>query len=292
MREAKACAKFILSGEHSIVYHGGGVVFPIEDLQIQLSIEDNQTDNKVLVNDTDVTIFSLPTMYKVFQAMDIYPSNNIHVTIKSNIPIGMGLGSSAAFCTALARAFNPDASDEKIALIAMAGETVIHGSSSGIDPFATTIAKPIYFTSDDKSWRDVNLKQFREENLCFALISTNLAHTTKNVIEQCQLSQNALSKEVWMQHMEQLSMLAQKSLSTLESNPSLLGSVMNDIQKSLRTVRVSNTAIEEKIDFMMSQGALGAKLTGAGCGGYVLGLFRKEQFENSELIKHNPIVFS
>ena len=291
MKQAHAYAKFTLSGEHSLIYQGGGIALPLKTRQLKLQLIENTAKDTVILNGLDTSSLSLPTVYNLFQAMELDPQTPFSLEINSDIPIGMGLGSSAAFCTALARAFHPNSSADDIAKLAHKGEHVIHGVSSGFDPHACAIAEPLYFSAENSTWRALSLEQFREENLCFVLLSTNLAHTTKKVISKTQQVQATLNDKLWQQHIEQLANYAHRSISLLENSPTLLGPLMTDIQSLLRAIGVSNRALEEKIEHLTSLGALGAKLTGAGCGGYVVGLFRKEQLQKTDIQTLNPIIF-
>lgn len=63
----------------------------------------------------------------------------LNVTVKSDIPIGAGLGSSAALCTAFAAALcllKYETLDENVLFeMAMVGEKLLHGRASGLDHY-------------------------------------------------------------------------------------------------------------------------------------------------------------
>src|SRR2546428_14000833 len=65
--------------------------------------------------------------------------------MQSEIPLGSGLGSSAAFGVALARAFKPGCSPDEAAALAMRIESVLHGAPSGVDPMACAREGVIFF---------------------------------------------------------------------------------------------------------------------------------------------------
>src|SRR5207253_1321730 len=61
------------------------------------------------------------------------------------IPLGAGLGSSAALGVALARAFQPDCAPAQAMRLAMHLERVLHGAPSGVDPAACAYGGMIAF---------------------------------------------------------------------------------------------------------------------------------------------------
>src|SRR5699024_12398234 len=68
--------------------------------------------------------------------------------------------------------------------------------------------------------------------------------------------------------------LAKNSLE--ESSKHLLGKVLDEAQKELESLGVSNTSLNRLIHSAKKEGALGAKLTGGGNGGCIIALARNE----------------
>ena len=66
--------------------------------------------------------------------------------VESEIPLGSGLGSSAALGVALARAFRPGCAPEEAARLAMHLERAVHGKPSGVDPAVCAHGGVIFFT--------------------------------------------------------------------------------------------------------------------------------------------------
>src|SRR5699024_11361858 len=61
-----------------------------------------------------------------------------------------------------------------------------------------------------------------------------------------------------------------------KSGKQLLGSLLNEAQKELRDLGVSDTGLNKLIEYSLSEGALGAKLTGGGNGGCIIALAESE----------------
>src|SRR5699024_10355250 len=61
-----------------------------------------------------------------------------------------------------------------------------------------------------------------------------------------------------------------------KSSKQLLGFVLNEAQKELEAIGVSNASLNRLIYFARQEGALGAKLTGGGNGGCIIALAKNE----------------
>src|SRR5699024_3050741 len=61
-----------------------------------------------------------------------------------------------------------------------------------------------------------------------------------------------------------------------KSSKQMLGRLLNEAQKELETIGVSDESLNRLIQFAREQGALGAKLTGGGKGGCIIALAKNE----------------
>lgn len=109
---------------------------------------------------------------------------NIDVRVESEIPMGCGLGSSAALCVACLRAFLEYAyghglldrwSLHDMCHEARLLERIFHGNPSGIDTTASLVEKPIVFCSG--AWQPAAL----DERVGFMVVNTNVTRTTREV---------------------------------------------------------------------------------------------------------------
>ena len=100
MVKVSAPGKIILSGEHSVVY-GKPAVLAAVDLRLTLSLKETTGKDKIFSPEPDGLI-----KYGVEKLKDYYGwKSPLQVEVDSEIPIGCGMGSSAALSTALSGAF-------------------------------------------------------------------------------------------------------------------------------------------------------------------------------------------
>ncbi len=174
----KAPSKVILSGEHSVVYgkpclvtavdlFASCGVLPSQSNRINLNLEDLKQKatstlcylrelkerllenyqaclngrlsiRKVLKKPTELFQFALITLIDTFQ-MEL--ERGFFLNIKSDIPIGCGMGSSAAtlisFIKAIAGFFGVDLKRDWLAKLCVEVEKLQHGHSSGVDAYVS-----------------------------------------------------------------------------------------------------------------------------------------------------------
>jgi mevalonate kinase len=194
----------------------------------------------------------------------------IKITYGGTLLAGSGVGASAASCVSLARAINATfdlgLSIEEINHIGWEGEFAYHGIPSGIDNTASTYGGLLVYrvVDDEKSFERIEV----ERPIRVVLANSGVtADTTKIVFEErCRMITE-----------QSLAMRAALEASDLETVGALLTanhSILIDMGLSHeKLVYLCNRAVE--------LGALGAKLTGGGRGGYMLALTPEEDAQNT-----------
>ncbi|HEX7818760.1 MAG TPA: hypothetical protein VF419_05230, partial [Nitrososphaeraceae archaeon] len=155
---ASAPGKIILFGEHFVVYDKPAILASLNRrIYVKATTKHYATDNKIIINNE---IFGSKTYpMSIFKEVDghiineqYYPvlfimkkilgknefNESLELTFRSDIPYGIGLGSSAASAVAavaaLSRLFNnKKIEDKKILKLAIEAEKLVHTKSSGAD---------------------------------------------------------------------------------------------------------------------------------------------------------------
>jgi mevalonate kinase len=271
----RACGKVILLGEHAVVYGVPAIAVGIDRgararatiapgpsrLHVRgwdIDVDETETDEdlgRAFGALLDVVRTSLPSL----------PS--LLVEVEADLPPGAGLGCSAAMGVAIARAVDPQVSDEAVQESAMAWERVFHGNPSGVDAAVAARGGCVFFR------RGEALESMRARgtlHLCIG--STGTASSTKRMVDAvAQL--RARRPEVVEASFEAVRSLVHSArLAMVAGDRFALGRLMDLNQTLLSALFVSTPDIERMCAVARSAGALGAKLTGAGGGGSVVAL--------------------
>lgn len=271
-------SKIILIGEHAVVYGKPAIALPFPTLNVTTIIE--ETGEPVHVK----TAFYTGPLHKVPEKMKGIvvcmkeavkelgeKLTGFSVKIHSNIPLGRGLGSSAAIAISIVRAlfryFGKELPRETLMRLVHIAETYAHGNPSGIDMEAASSANPIWFQKG-KETETVKL------GATFYLIvaDTGQIGDTKAAVESIRNKyEEAPEKtESSLQLLEEYTYQVRDAL--LNGDIPLVGTLLNLAQEELAKLGVSNETIEHLVIEARKAGAYGAKLTGGGRGGCIIAL--------------------
>jgi mevalonate kinase len=180
---------------------------------------------------------------------------------------------------ALSETFNLNLNDEKINEAAYEGEKAYHGTPSGIDNTASTYGGLIWFVRNLGAGKNtMNLLQSPRKMLIVIANSGITASTTEVVADVRQLREEDPEKiEKIFGEYRKLAEAAKKAL--LKGDISTIGDLMNQNHKMLQQITVSGEINDELVEIALENGAIGAKLTGTGRGGLVIGLAENEEIQ-------------
>lgn len=245
------------------------VVITLNDYNIQESISVGQ-QNPTYIQPQHQEL--LPIWRILSSMINTYGLHEGFTTeIWSDIPIGVGLGSSAAIAVATVAALNNlfelDLGPGEISQHAFEGEKITHATPSGIDNTISTYGGAILYKKGK-----INRIEIPQE-IPLLIINTGIARETKTQVNQVAnlYKEHPSIIKPLFQAIDAISVKAENGL-RLKKLP-LLGQLLNFNQQLLRILGVSTKEIDSLIDLALSNGALGAKITGAGGGGCILALF-------------------
>jgi mevalonate kinase len=202
----------------------------------------------------------------------------LNVDINSTVPVGAGLGSSAAVLAATTAAvgclLDLKLSKEDIFRTTCEGEKTVHGTPSGVDPAISTFGGALMFQMDT-GFKPLDAKM----DIPFVVGDTGVERSTRVQVEKVR---NMIEK--YPQIAEPMMRAAREIVSRAieafkENDLETLGSLMNINHALLYGIGVSDESLEWLTNAARKAGALGAKLTGAGGGGCMIALSRDERLE-------------
>jgi hydroxymethylglutaryl-CoA reductase len=201
------------------------------------------------------------------------PDSDFSIHLHSRLPRAMGLGSSAAFAVAiaraLARAYGLQAGDDRVNQIAFQCEKLAHGTPSGVDNTLACYGRPVLFHRDAKT--HINELSLPAAPPVVVAYGEQAGLTRQQVAGvRARRKQSPLAYERLFDEMDALCLAATDALQASDYDG--LGACMNIGQGLLNAIEVSTPELEYMVSVARRAGALGAKLTGAGGGGSIVAL--------------------
>ncbi len=198
------------------------------------------------------------------------------VSLRSNIPIGYGLGSSGALCAAVydRYALKKTASVEELISIFGLMEAKFHGRASGADALVSYLDKAVYKTDQGLMLGQDGLLS---EKWTFFLLDSQQSRSTKAYVE-------TYLNSIRLEAAELEGLVRELLEAILEGKESLIGLFFSKISKVQYTL--FGAMIPDHIKKIWATGLEGdqfyLKLCGAGGGGYFLGLCKNDLMIHSE----------
>ena len=325
-----------LLGEH--LDYNGGAVLPLQiDKCVKIYLSDNNTNEKIVIKSKqyDEKIIINHNLAKqenwsdfVVGACKIISDkfgikiSSINFVIDSDLPIGIGLSSSAAITVATLRAlitkYNIEISNEELVSLALRVESDFVNVGGGMmDQFTS-----IYGSTSEILYLDTATNDFElitlNENYKFLIIDSGesriLANSEfnsrkilcENVANKlslnylCELSDldEKLTKKLTVEEIKIAKHVVYENIrvhkgkkSLLSNNYDLFGKLMTESHMSLKNnYEVSTAKLDTLVNLCNSFGALGSKLTGAGFGGAIVSLIKNDLVDDLKkyIIKNYP----
>ncbi|HLO30804.1 MAG TPA: mevalonate kinase [Anaerolineales bacterium] len=200
--------------------------------------------------------------------------NPIKITVAGNLLAGSGVGASAASCVSLARAlnveFNLGFSIEEINRVAWQGEFPYHGIASGVDNTASTYGGLLRFWLKDgkQNFEQIETPSSFEIVLANSGITANTAALDEFI--EVQKKENA---QLFRSRLNTIISQGSDMKKALEAGDlDTVGKIMTENHELLIDMEMSHEILDYLCKVAIENGALGAKVTGGGRGGYMVAL--------------------
>lgn len=273
-----AHGKLILVGEHAVVYDRPAIAIPFPIIEVKATIEEISGSIMIESEFFHGPIHRMPEKLQgiavcILETLTALnkPRTGLLIRLKSTIPLGRGLGSSAAIAIALVRSlytfYGKEVRQTELMALVHLAEIHAHGNPSGIDMAAASSEFPIWF---QKGKNPKPLQIGAPLHLVVA-DSGRIGDTHAAVTS---VRQQYILKPTRIQgSLDRLGWLTNDARAALSiGNMEFLGKLLNFAQDELIELGVSDTGINRLVDVARKAGALGAKLTGGGKGGCVLAI--------------------
>jgi mevalonate kinase len=273
-----AYGKWILAGEHTVLRGGAALVFPFKAKSMILEYVEN---NKELTTEfsglhgSELQLLFWGVLEKAVELLK-RPRQQFtgHMKITSSLPIGAGLGASAALCVALGKwcLSKEWIVESELHEFSRALENLFHGESSGVDIAAAIACHPIRFSMEKKGQE----MSCRWKPNWYLSYSGQRGMTSECVakVKELRVRNRELSEEI-DQDMRESVALAEKSLAMSESEGTKhLVDAINTARSCFERWGLVSGKLSGHIQMLLEKGAWTAKPTGSGDGGFVISLWR------------------
>jgi len=277
-----AHSKLILIGEHAVVHGQPAIAIPFPLIGVETVIEHVPGSVKI-----DSTFYHGPLHLApdslrgivncIEETLDYLniPCKDLLIRINSSIPPGKGLGSSASVAISVIRSLfdfaDRECTEEELLNLANVAETYAHGAPSGIDTLTITSKSPVWYEKEHPiDYIDLG------EDLHFIVADSGRVGDTRTSVESVARLLKSVPKRIHRK-IERIGELTHQAKHALEkASKHFLGQLLNEAQKELESLGVSDAGLNKLIFFARKEGALGAKLTGGGNGGCIIALAQNE----------------
>ncbi len=282
--EHQAPGKLILFGEHATVYGHPGIATPI-DIGMRIRVSHDPEGPRLIrpqfkqyfgESEPEGSFEILSRAVQTGLAIYNLEKEPIALEVASDLPVGMGLGSSAAFsagvCRALRRYAGHEGLESENSLFddVQKLESIFHGTPSGMDA-ATVLADGVLWfrKGPPREIRPIRIPTPPSGLIC-------IVEPGASTLEQVRMVRQTLATDPQRVQglLDEIGRVVVKAGSLLGSGDLVeVGELMNRNHELLSQLGVSTEKLDQAVALLQKQGdVLGAKLTGAGGGGAVIAL--------------------
>ncbi len=272
-------AKCILAGEHSVLRGHKALVYPVHckalNAKLLLSDENLQIEfNGPYANELQLVLWSV--IEEALKKLNKKRENlKGQLTVDSNIPLGTGLGASAALCVCVAKLFNQYGwvGDSDLFSFSRNLEDLFHGKSSGVDIAAALSEGGIEFKDSKLSPFPFAWKPKLYLSYCGQRgVTSECVKKVAELFKADPYKANTIDQQ--MSEAVELIELSLKEKSDSSLNQLVEG--FNKANNCFKDWGLLSPPLESHMEKLKKSGAIAMKPTGSGLGGHVLSLWGSE----------------
>lgn len=279
--------KWILAGEHAVVRGHEALVFPVKERQFTLQYQSCSASLGATYagsSGADMHLLFWSVLEQGMQLLGL-SLNQLggYFHLESTIPVGVGMGASAALCVAMSRWFCAQKmiATERVSEFARELEHLFHGTSSGLDIAGVASEEGVFFKAGATA--PIHQVFFPQ----WYLSSCNQIGITSHCIQQVQHLWNT-RPEVAAEIDEQMITATQEAKAILEQGDeqalARLTKVINKAGDCFYKWGLVSDSLQQHMNQLVAKGALAVKPTGSGGGGFVLSLWDKTPIDHEHFI--------
>jgi mevalonate kinase len=277
--------KWILAGEHAVLRGSPALVFPLSTRKVSLDYTAIKTPLSVAFDRLESEVYRKLFDQVLSKACELSNVQKQHLTgevrLSSDLPLGAGLGASAALSVIAARWMQHlgYVEPEQMYEYARQLENLFHGESSGVDVAVILQNQPLKFTRDpvgtsspgvifNPIWKPRWYISYSGQKG----MTSSAVHQVKELIKK----DASLGAELDLK-MRSAVALCEQALTTRYSEQSqdLLADGISLAGSCFDRWGLAEGHMKTHLQKLRSAGALAAKPTGSGGGGYALSLWKE-----------------